>query len=82
MNGILGADNVILLVGANKIVADEAAGLDRLHTFCHAVESARSRIVYKVAGSYVNNVVVVRGANPWGAPGRIHVVIVKESLGF
>ena len=35
-----------------------------------------------VKASTINNVVEIRGANPWGAPGRFHIILVKESLGY
>jgi len=82
-SGVLGAKNVILVTGANKIVPTYADAIARLHDYCLPAESARSRVVYKVPGSAINNEVHVRGADPWGTPGRIHVIIIKGlSFGF
>jgi len=81
--GILAAKNIILVVGANKIVPTYADAIARLHDFCLPAESARSRVVYKVPGSAITNEVHVRGSDPWGEPGRIHVIIIKgQAFGF
>jgi len=81
--GVLSAKNVILVIGANKIVANEADAKKRLHDFVLPVESARVRIVFKAPASAPLNEITVRGANPWAAPGRIHVIIIKgASYGF
>eukprot|EP01120_Amphizonella_sp_Union-15-10_P006883 TRINITY_DN2272_c0_g1_i1.p1 TRINITY_DN2272_c0_g1~~TRINITY_DN2272_c0_g1_i1.p1 ORF type:complete len:255 (+),score=48.12 TRINITY_DN2272_c0_g1_i1:78-767(+) len=76
------AGKLILVVGANKIVPTYEDAVKRTYDYCLPVESARVRIVFKVPASSVNHFVAIRGPNPWGAPGRIHVIIVKEALGF
>jgi len=35
-----------------------------------------------VKASEISNSVEVRTANPWGTPGRFHVILVNESLGY
>jgi hypothetical protein len=80
---VLGAKQVICVIGANKIVPTAAEAVERLKNFCLPAESARVRVVYKVPASAINNQLVVSAADPWGAPGRIHVIIVKgATLGF
>eukprot|EP00808_Paulinella_micropora_P003921 g73419.t1 len=83
VGGFLGtSSNLIVVTGSNKIVKDLAAANERLEKFCLPFESARARAVYGVPGSSINNVAIIKGPNPWGAKGRVHVIIVKESLGF
>jgi L-lactate utilization protein LutB len=76
------AGNLVIVIGSNKIVPTYDDAVKRTYDYCLPIESARVRIAYKVPASAVNNFVAVRGPNPWGAPGRVHVVIVKEALGF
>ena len=76
------AGNLLIVIGSNKIVPTYDDAVKRTYDYCLPIESARVRIAYKVPASSINNFVAIRGPNPWGAPGRIHVVIVKESLGF
>lgn len=71
-----GAGNVIVLVGSNKIVKDEAEAYKRTHEFALAAESARARDAYGVPASAVVNYEVIRQANPFN-PGRIQVVNYK-----
>jgi LUD domain len=73
-----GAGHVILVVGAQKIVADVSTGLRRIYEYCFPLEDHRARQAYGVP-SGVNNVLIV---NKVVAPGRITVVLVKEPLGF
>jgi len=83
VNGVLGAKQVIAVIGANKIVPTVADAVGRLKNFALPAESARVRIVYKVPASKINNEVIIHGSDPWGQPGRIHVIIVKgQVLGF
>jgi len=76
------AGHLVLVVGANKIVPTYEDAVARAHNFCLPMESARVRVAYKVPASSINNFVAIRGGNPWGAPGRFHLIIVKEVLGY
>ncbi|KAF9932944.1 hypothetical protein FBU30_006930 [Linnemannia zychae] len=76
-----GAGNVIVIAGANKIVKDEKEAFTRTTEFALAAESARARDAYGVPASALVHYEVIRAANPFN-PGRIHVVLVKEALGF
>jgi len=80
--GVLSGKNVIIVVGSNKIVKSYQDGLARLENYVLPLESARVRVVFKVPASATNNIVGVKGSNPFGAPGRIHVVIIKGQYGF
>ncbi len=74
-----GAKQVVLVVGANKIVPDLAAGLARLTDWVVPVEGAHMRDAYKLPGTSLFNITVTKGSfQP-----RFHVVIVKgHSLGY
>jgi len=80
--GVLSGKNVILVVGSNKIVKSYADAVTRLENYVLPLESARVRVVFKVPASAANNIVGIKGSNPFGAPGRIHVIIVKGKYGF
>jgi len=80
--GWLAAKSVVIVVGANKIVPTAEDAQKRLLEWQVPLESARARIAYGVAGSFPNNQLTIRGANPFN-PGRFHIIIVKgTSLGF
>jgi len=76
------AGHLVLVVGSQKIVPTLEDAFQRQAEYCLPLESARSRVVYKVPGSAINHVAVISGPNPWGIPDRINVIIVKETLGF
>jgi len=79
------ASNVILVIGANKIVKDLAAARERQSNYCLPLESGRVRIAYAAMGvkaSQISNSLEISSGNPFGAPGRFHVILVNESLGY
>ena len=80
---IVSGGQVVFVVGANKLVKNIDDAFKRLYDYVLPVESARVRLAYHMpnGASNASNVLVIRGGNPFGAP-RIHVVIVKQSLGF
>jgi hypothetical protein len=73
-----GAGHVILVVGGQKIVADLETGLRRIREYCYPLENERALAAYGVP-SGVNNVLIV---NRVLAPGRVTVIVVRETLGF
>jgi YkgG family uncharacterized protein len=75
---VSGAGQVILIIGAQKIVPDVAAGMRRIYEYCYPLEDARARRAYGVP-SGVNNILVINKAV---APGRVTAIIVNERLGF
>jgi hypothetical protein len=75
---VSGAENVILVIGGQKIVRDLEAGLRRIREYCFPLEDERARRAYGVP-SGVNNVLII---NRVAAPGRVTAVLVKERLGF
>ncbi|HKU18787.1 MAG TPA: LUD domain-containing protein [Candidatus Saccharimonadales bacterium] len=72
-----GAAHVIWVVGAQKIVKDDAQAEERLRTHVFPLENERSKQAYS-APSEIRKLVHFYKE----LPGRIHVVIVKQTLGF
>ena len=75
---VSGAGRVILVVGAQKIVPDLEAALDRIEQFALPMEEARARVAYGM-GSSVNAILVL---NRQIDPSRVTVIVVREALGF
>ena len=73
-----GAGHVILVVGAQKVVADFDTALRRIYEYCFPLEDRRAKQAYGVP-SGVNNVLVI---NKVVAPGRITAILVNQSVGF
>lgn len=74
-----GANHVIWVVGAQKIVKNFEEGLKRVYEHTLPLESERARKAYGVPGSAVNKLLVV---NKEVNPQRITIILVKEVLGF
>jgi CheY-like chemotaxis protein len=79
--GFLSAKKVVIVVGSNKLVKTHEDAAKRTNEFSWQLESARSRVVYKVPGSFIGSSLTINGGNPY-APGKYHFVIVKDLLGF
>jgi hypothetical protein len=75
---VSGAGQVIVIIGAQKIVPDVAAGMRRIYEYCCPLEDARARRAYGVP-SGVNNILIINKAV---TPGRVTAIIVNERLGF
>jgi LUD domain len=73
-----GAEHLILVIGAQKIVPDVATGMRRIYEYCYPLEDARARRAYGVP-SGVNNILIINKAI---TAGRVTAIIVKERLGF
>jgi len=72
-----GAANVILVVGAQKIVSDLEAARDRIFEHSLKLEDARAYAAYG-QNSLIGKILEIHQENP----GRIHVVLVRQSVGF
>lgn len=72
-----GAAKVIFVVGAQKLVSDLVAARDRIYDHCLALEDARARQVYGT-GSRVGKILEIYEEDP----GRIHVVLIRQRVGF
>jgi len=81
---IVSSGEVIFVTGANKVVPTYDAAIKRLYEYTLPAESSRLRFAYNTGPqgrSNVSNLLAIRGGNPFGKP-RVHVIIVKEPLGF
>lgn len=76
---LYGAGTVIFVVGAQKIVKDMDTAMKRLNDYVLPLESGRAHKAYGVAGSFVSKVAIIHREVQ---PQRIHVILVKEVLGF
>jgi hypothetical protein len=74
-----GAGKVFWIVGSQKIVPNVDEGLKRLHEYSLVLESERARKAYGIPGSALNNILIINGSI---APGRLTVILVRESIGF
>jgi len=75
---VSGAGQVILVIGAQKIVSDVAAGMRRIYEYCYPLEDARARRAYGLP-SGVNNILIINKAV---TTDRVTAIIVNERLGF
>ncbi len=73
-----GAAKVILVVGIQKIVKDLAEGIQRIEQHVVPLEDKRAQEVYGISTNFSKLLVLNNGATR----GRVHVVIVKEDVGF
>jgi YkgG family uncharacterized protein len=73
-----GAGQVILVIGAQKIVPDVATGMRRIYEYCYPLEDAR---VGQACGvpSGVNNILIINKAV---TTDRVTAIIVNERLGI
>ncbi len=72
-----GAANVIFVVGAQKLVPTLEAAHDRIYQHSLVLEDARAIAAYGQHSS-VGKILEIRQE----LPGRIHVVLVREAVGF
>ena len=73
-----GAANVIMVIGAQKIVNNLDEGFSRIYDYVLPLESERARKAYGVKGSAVNKILIINKESA----NRITVILVKEALGF
>ena len=73
-----GAGRVILVVGAQKVVADVDEGLDRINEYALLLEDAGAQAAYGIHSGANKILIINREVNP----GRITVVLVDEAIGF
>ena len=79
---VYSAGKVIWVVGAQKIVKDLDEGMKRLREYVLDLETARARKAYGLPddwNSFYSKVLVFRREVN---PGRTHLVLVNEALGF
>jgi acyl-CoA hydrolase len=72
-----GAANVIFVVGAQKLVPDLATARERLYQHTLKLEDARAQAAYG-QHSFVGKILEIHQE----LPGRIHIVLVREPVGY
>lgn len=72
-----GADRVVWVVGAHKVVPDLDTALDRIEQHSLPLESERLQEVYGMP-SFIGKELVIRQEQP----GRIHVLLLEAAIGF
>jgi acyl-CoA hydrolase len=72
-----GASNVIFVAGAQKIVPTLEAARDRIYTHSLVLEDARAVAAYGQHSS-VGKILEIHSE----LPGRIHIVLVRQAVGF
>jgi hypothetical protein len=72
-----GAANVIYVVGAQKLVPTLEAARERIYQHTLKLEDARAQAAYG-QHSYVGKILEVHG----DLPGRVHIVLVRQVVGF
>ncbi|GAA4460169.1 LUD domain-containing protein [Phytohabitans houttuyneae] len=72
-----GAANVILVAGAQKLVPTLEAARERLYQHSLKLEDARAQAAYG-QHSYIGKVLEIHQE----LPGRVHVILVREVVGF
>lgn len=77
-----GADKVVWVVGAQKLVGNMEEGLKRIYEYVLPLESARARTAYHLPETWNSNVSKLLVTNKELTPDRIKMVVVKEVLGF
>lgn len=72
-----GAANLILVIGANKIVKNIDDAFRRIHERAIPLEDERAKKAYGT-GTSLNKILIIEKERP----NRIKIIIVKEALGF
>jgi acyl-CoA hydrolase len=72
-----GAANVIFVIGAQKLVPDLDAARQRIYQHSLKLEDARAQAAYG-QHSYVGKVLEINQE----LPGRIHIVLIRQPIGF
>jgi hypothetical protein len=73
-----GADHIVWIIGAQKLVRDVDEGLKRIYEYCLPLEDERAKKAYG-KGSAVRKILIFNIEN---RKKRTHAIIVKEVLGF
>ncbi len=72
--------NLILVVGAQKIVPTISEAMKRLEEYVVPLENERSLKAYG-APTALNKIVIFKGESPYSSR-KVRIIIVKETLGF
>lgn len=74
-----GAGKVVFVVGAQKIVKDLQEAMQRIKEYTLPLESKRVQKAYGMPESAIRKWLIIDSE---GTPGRIHVVIINENIGY
>jgi len=74
-----GAKNLVLVIGTQKIVKDIPAAMERVMEYVFPLEDARAKAEYNMNSAIGRWVILER--EPFN-PNRVHIILVKEALGF
>ncbi len=77
-----GAEHVVLIASANKIVKDINAGLKRIYDYILPLEDARMKKVYGPEAGSSPRKILIFNSDPAYSPDRTKLILVKEPLGF
>ena len=72
-----GSENVIFVVGAQKLVKNFNEGVRRIEEHCVPLEQARAMAAYGIGTAFAKLLMINQDA-----PGRITVFILKKNIGF
>ncbi len=75
---VFGAQNVIFVVGTQKIVKNLDEAMQRIKEYIFPLENERVKVAYGIPGSSINKILIQQKERP----GRIKVILVKQKLGF
>ena len=78
-NNAYGAQNVLWVVGSQKIVKDLDTGMKGLYEHTLPLESERAKKAYGVPGSFVSKLLIINKEND---PKRINLILVKDPVGY
>jgi L-lactate utilization protein LutC len=74
---VSGAAHVILVAGAQKVVPNVEVGLRRLREYSYPMEDARMKAAGR-GGTILAKTLIIS----WDSPGRTHLILVEETIGF
>ena len=75
------SQNIILVVGTQKITPDLDSAMSRLKEYVFPLEDARMKSVGVAAGSFISKMLVINREQPFMGR-KSHVIFVNEKLGF
>ncbi len=79
---VYGADSVVWVVGAQKLVSSMEEGLKRIYEYILPLETVRARKAYGLPETWNSNPSKILFINREVNAGRIKIIVVKEVLGF
>lgn len=77
-----GADHVVWVASANKIVEDLNAGLKRIYDYILPLENDRMKSVYGPDATSSPRKILIFNSDPMYTADRTKLILVKEPLGF